>query len=99
MAELQPKTLDMIYIDNIVHLNFSNIVYLISVLHVELFMSCEIGMTESTTSTSPISSLSSSPTSVEVISSLITGSSPSIYTSSTPTASVIMTSSQVTSGI
>ena len=54
MAELQPKTSGMIYISNIVHLNSSDIVYLISVLHVELSTSCEIGITESTTSTSPI---------------------------------------------
>ena len=99
MAELQPKVSGMIYISNITQLNSSNIVYLMSILHVELPTLCEIGISESTTSTSPISTFSSSPTSVEVTSSLITGSPPSIYTSSTPITSVTKTSSQVTSGI
>ena len=62
MAELQPKASGMIYISNITQLNSSNIVYLISVLHVELPTLCKIGISESTTSTSPISTLSSSPT-------------------------------------
>ena len=99
MAELQPKASGTIYISNITQLNSSNIVYLISVIYVELPTLCEIGISESTTSISPISTLFLSPTSFEVTSSLITGSPPSIYTSSTPNASVTKTSAQVTSGI
>ena len=96
MAELQPSALGMIDISNLEHFNSSNICYFIALVHVELSILLELGISESTVRTSPILTLSSSPTSVEVTSSLITGSPSSIYTSSSSAASVIMTSSQVT---
>ena len=60
MAELQPSASGMISISNIEHLNASNICYYVALVHVEL------GILESTARTSPILTLSSSPTSVEV---------------------------------
>ena len=99
MADLQPSASGMISISNIEHLSSSNICYFIALVHVELSILLELGILESTARTSPILTLSSYPTSVEVTSSLITGSPSSIYTSSSPAASVTMTSSQVTSGI
>ena len=93
MAELQPSTLGMISISNIEHLNYSNICYFIALVHVELSILLELGILESTARTSPILTLSSFPTSVEVTSSHhhITGSPSSLYTSSLPAASVTMT--------
>ena len=99
MAELQPSPSGMIYISNLGHFNSSDRCFFFVLVHVELSILLELGISESGVGTSPILTLSSPPTSVEVTSSLITGSPPPIYTSSSPAASVIMTSSQVISGI
>ena len=97
MAQLQPSTSGMIYISNLRDFNSSNM-FFFDLVHVELSILLEIGISESAVSTSPILTLSSRPTSVEVTSSLITASPQPIYTSSSHAASVIITSSQVTSG-